>query len=112
MTAKTFPKYTINGLGLSKTGKLMIPYKAKSEYADKGMNLYGQPLAKVGDLVCLSSHNGLITINNTGKVLKQEDLLRFGEVTYTGTEEAWTYTAYVMTAQEYEDVLGHYNKKG
>jgi hypothetical protein len=70
MKKKKFPNNTTHGLGISKTGKLMIPYKAVADYKDKGWNVYGQPYVELGDYACMPSHNGLITKDNICKVIK------------------------------------------
>ena len=118
MTIKKFPTYTKHGLGISETGKLMIPYVAKSDYAKAGMNLYGQPLVNLGDYACTCSHNGLITKKNIGKVAKQEHIAHFGEITEVKREDGtlddtgmWTYTVYAMSKNEYEDALTYYKIK-
>ena len=117
MKKKKFPSYTEHGLGVSKSGKLMIPYKATREQEDNGLNVYGQPYVEIGDYACMPSHNGLITKSNIGRVVDQDYIEAFGPTTNiqrlngtVGEAEMWTYGVYRMTEGEYIDALVHYSK--
>ena len=58
MKHKKFKKYTKSGLGISKTGKIMIPL-VQSPGMYPGLNNYGKPLANVNDVVVIT-HPGFI----------------------------------------------------
>jgi len=110
MKAKKFPSYLPSGLGVSKTGRLQVPFAASSR--DKILNSYGQPMAQVGDLIAAVSHTGRISKNNLGKLKDIKYIASYPdpyiEIELTdGTikKGGWLYGVYVMNPNEYSDAL-------
>jgi len=73
MIRKYYPNYTKHGLGITKTGRLQVPFKhGLTPYPDDKaveFNCYGQPMPKIGDLISNVSHTGRITKNNIGIIV-------------------------------------------
>ena len=112
---KKFPGYTKSGLGLTKTGRLMIPIVNSFDNITCDKNKYGQTPAHENNKICMPSSNGMITKNNFGTVNGQQLIDSFGNRTqlkkHDGTiasETSWTTNVYVLSDAEYSDILEHY----
>lgn len=91
---KKFEKNTESGLGLSKNGKLQVPY---TRYFDLGKifrdfyrnktgvdlnsyNCYGQYKAGLGDFICLNPYKGYITKSSLFVVIQVYPIVRLRNV--------------------------------
>ncbi len=112
--SKKFLEYTKAGLGITKSGRLQVPYVYSRK--EDGLNGYGQPLAKIGDKIAMVSHTGRMTKNNVGTMVDIhvfKDVLNLpsdgnyvvlksiaDEVPVDGE---WLEAAYVLSDEEYQD---------
>ena len=112
MKAKKFPSYLPSGLGVTKTGRLQVPFAASSR--DNNLNSYGQPLAQIGDLIAAVSHTGKISKNNLGKLKDIKHISSYPDpyivielADGTVKDGEWLYGVYVMNPNEYADALNY-----
>ncbi|PNX48618.1 MAG: hypothetical protein BV456_09630 [Thermoplasmata archaeon M8B2D] len=114
MKAKKFNNYTNSGLGISKTGKIQVPYVYNTN-PPANKTAYGQSFPIIGSFVTVSAPSGFITKNTCGKVIDIDLSAHYINHNSNGvivietisgkilTE--WSYSAYVMTNAEYNDCL-------
>jgi len=118
MKSKKFLEYTKTGLGVTKSGRLQVPYVGAVK--EDGLNRYGQPLPKIGDKIAMVSHTGRMTKNNVGIVV---DICTFKDVpnlpsegTYVvlkniaggaPVEGNWLEDNYLLSDEEYQDAIGY-----
>ncbi len=116
MKSKKFLEYTKAGLGITKSGRLQVPY-IYSTYED-GLNGYGQPLAKIGDKIAIVSHTGRMTKSNVGIMVNIGNFKNVSNLPSGGNyvvlksiaDEApidgeWLAGAYVLNDEEYQDAI-------
>ena len=123
MRAKKFKTYTESGLGISKTGKIQVPYiRDPADCNDplkNTINVYRQPIAKVGDRVADVSHAGFITKNSLAVVMEEDKILngsRVVKIKYffgnkDGTERweaVWARDLFVMTGEQHDECFLKY----
>ena len=118
MKSKKFLEYTKTGLGITKSGRLQVPYVCSVKEKGKGLNSYGQPLPKIGDKIAMVSHTGRMTKNNVGIIV---DIRTFKVVTElpsggdyvvleniakeTPFEGNWLEANYILSDEEYQDAI-------
>lgn len=114
---KKFPQKTEHGLGITKAGKLQIPYKGvQSNFYEEDICRFGLPYAQVGDFAWVGSHTGLITPKNIGLVTRVYEILGHDlcvdiENLLGGEEGNWRSGAMPLTKEQVLDIIKFYGNK-
>jgi len=122
MRAKKFKTYTPSGLGISKTGKIQVPY-IRDPRNFPNENVYRQQNAQVGDLVADVSHAGFITKNSLAIVEGLDSVLdgklvlkiKYFFTDKNGNERyeaVWAHDLFVMNREQHNECFTKYLIEG
>ena len=119
MRIKKFPNETKSGLGITKSGRLQVPYmwSPSVEQEAQGVNCYGQPIAKIGDYIAAVAHGGRITKKNIGVLVDTKylegwrDYIVMKHLDGEIKEGGWLDGVYVLSEAQYNDAINYLTKE-